>query len=210
MRPTMRLRILDYLRKQQTASVHDLSRALATTGANIRHHLAVLESNDLIEFVSLRREARGRPVNIYGLSRRVLGDGLDELTKAMVNVWLKDTTETACEAGLRSLALQLGGKNKPGHDVLLTQRLVRLIDRLNGLHYQARWEAGMSGPIIILGYCPYAAVVDEIPELCRMDAYLLEQWTGIQMEQTTKLQTGAKGYPICAFRATGDKWNDER
>jgi predicted ArsR family transcriptional regulator len=210
MRPTTRLRILDYLRKQQTASVHDLSRALATTGANIRHHLAVLESNDLIEFVSLRREERGRPVNIYGLSRRVLGDSLDELAKAMVNTWLKKTKEAELEAGLRSLALQLGGKNLPGHDVLLTHRLTRLIDRLNGLHYQARWEAGVYGPNIILGYCPYAAIVDEIPELCRMDAYLLEQWTGTRMEQTAKLQTGAKGYPICAFRATSEEGNNKR
>jgi predicted ArsR family transcriptional regulator len=202
MHPTTRLRILDYLRKQQTASVRELSRALTMTGANIRHHLAELEVNGLIEFISLRREERGRPANIYGLSRQMLGDGLDELTGALLNVWLKNAPEAALEAGLRSVALQLGGKNLPGGGILLMHRLARLVDRLNELHYQARWEAGVTGPNIILGNCPYAVIIRSNPELCRMDAYLLEQWVGSPVEQTARLRTGAKGYPICVFRVT--------
>ena len=205
MRPTTRLRILDYLRKHQTASVRELSRALAMTGANIRHHLAVLESSDLIEFISQRSEGRGRPVNVYSLSRRVLGDGLDELARAMLNVWLRNATEPARDAGLRSLALCLGGVNIPEQDTPLTHRLPQLVDRLNELHYQARWEAGMNGPAIILGHCPYAAIIASTPELCRMDAFLLEQWTGLAVEQTARLQTGGKGYPVCGFRVTGNR-----
>ena len=134
-----RLRILDYLRKQQTASVHELSNALAMTGANVRHHLGVLESNDLIELISQRREGRGRPVNVYGLSRRVLGDGLDGLAGAMLEVWLKDAPQAVREAGLRSVALRLGGNNIPGSGTLLPRRLTQAVDRLNELHYQARW-----------------------------------------------------------------------
>ncbi len=123
MPPPTRLRILDYLRKQQTASVRELSSALAMTGANVRHHLAVLESNDLIELISQRKEGRGRPVNVYGLSRRVLGDGLDGLAGAMLEVWLKDAPEAVREAGLRSLAQRLGGDDLPGPDTLLLAAL---------------------------------------------------------------------------------------
>ncbi len=202
MRTPTRLRILDYLRKQQTATARELSRALGMTGANIRHHLAILELNELIEYISLHQEGRGRPENIYGLSRKVLGDGLDELAGALLIVWLKNATETTLETSLRSVALQLGGDTQP--DILLTRRLTRLVERLNELHYQARWEAGMNGPNIILGHCPYAAIVPSNPELCRMDTFLLEHWTCSPVKQTAMLKKNAKGYPFCTFRVTGN------
>jgi predicted ArsR family transcriptional regulator len=205
MRQTTRLRILDYLRRQRTASVHELSRALSMTGANIRHHLAVLESNYLVESISQRQEGRGRPENIYGLSRRLLGDGLDKLAEAMLNVWLRNGTEAALEAGLRSVALQLGGENMPEPDLLLKHRLTRLVGRLNEQHYQAHWEAGVDGPHVFLGHCPYAAIIASNPELCQMDAYLLERWTGLPVVQTAKLQTSIKGYPYCAYWVMGNQ-----
>jgi len=202
MNPPTRLRILDYLRKQQSASVHELSSALAMTGANVRHHLGVLEANELIELVSQRREGRGRPVNVYGLSRRVLGDGLDGLAGAMVAVYLQEVSAQVRESGLRAVALRLGGNNAPGPATLLPRRLTMAVDRLNELHYQARWEAGMDGAHIILGHCPYAAIIAAYPELCRMDAYLLEQRSGSPVEQLSKLAPSAKGYPFCAFRVS--------
>jgi predicted ArsR family transcriptional regulator len=202
MHMTTRARILDYLRKQQTASVRELSGALALTGANIRHHLAHLEANGLIELVSLRREERGRPVNIYGLSRLMLGDGLVELSDAILHVWLNHAPEAALEEGFKSVAIQLAGKNLPGAEIMLNVRMARLIDRLNELHYRARWEAGVSGPTIIFGQCPYAAIIRTNPELCRMDGFFLEYWIGSAVEQSTKLHTSPKGYPICVFRVT--------
>jgi predicted ArsR family transcriptional regulator len=205
MRATTRERILDYLRKQQTASVRELSRAMVMTGANIRHHLAVLESNGLIEVVRQYREGRGRPVNVYGLSRRVLGDGFEQLAGATLKVWLNNAPVEVREAGLKALAVKLVGTTKLDLEILLPRRLTRAVELLNELHYQARWEAGADGPHIILGYCPYSAIIAEHPELCRMDAFLLEQRTGLPVDQTVKLQTGAKGYPFCIFRITGNK-----
>jgi predicted ArsR family transcriptional regulator len=200
-----RSRIQDYLRKQKTASVNELSRSLAMTGANIRHHLAMLEADNLIEVVCQRREERGRPVNVYGLSRRVLGDGLNELAGAMFEVWLSGATAEPRKAGLKSLAVQLGGDALPCTDTQLPQRLSQMVNRLNALHYQARWEAGMDGPRVILGLCPYAAIIALYPELCQMDAFLLEQWTGSPVEQTARLQSSVKGYPFCSFRVDGKR-----
>jgi predicted ArsR family transcriptional regulator len=200
MRPTTRLLILDYLRKQQAASVNELSRSLNMTGANIRHHLAVLEANDLIEIISQRQDGRGRPVNVFCLSRRVLGDGLDGLAGAMIDVWSRNMPQPAQEAGLQAIARRLSGKSPSLLESPLPRRLTRMIDRLNELQYQARWEAGLHGPTIILGHCPYAAIIASYPELCCMDAYLLEDWTGLSIEQTHKLQTSTKGVPFCAFQ----------
>jgi predicted ArsR family transcriptional regulator len=203
--PATRLRILDHLRKQQTATVDELSSALTMTGANVRHHLSLLESNELIELVSQRREGRGRPVAVYGLSRRMMGDGLDGLAGAMLEGLLRNAPESVREAGLKSVALQLGGNNMTGRVPSAIRQLTQAVDRLNELHYQARWEAGIDGARIILGHCPYAAIIATYPELCRMDAYLLEQCSGSAVEQTAKLQPSTKGYPFCVFRVTGNR-----
>jgi len=202
MKPTTRLRILDHIRKHQTASVRELSHLMGMTGANIRHHLAMLESNDLIEIVGLRKEGRGRPMHVYGLSRRVLGDGLDKLAGTLFDIWLNGTPDERREAGLRSLAERLVGVTDINVPVM--KRLVRTVARLNELHYQARWEASAGGPRLILGHCPYAAIVADHPELCRMDAFLLETRLGPSVEQTAKLQLSDKGLPFCAFLMVGN------
>ncbi len=201
MKPTTRLRILDHFRKHQTASVRELSHLMGMTGANVRHHLAVLESNSLIEVVGLRKEGRGRPMQVYGLSRRVLGDGLDKLAGTLFDVWLGGAADEEREAGLRSVAQRLAGVSDVKAPVM--KRLASAVARLNELHYQARWEASAAGPRLILGHCPYAAIVAGHPELCRMDALLLETRLGSSVEQTAKLQLSDKGLPFCAFLMEG-------
>jgi predicted ArsR family transcriptional regulator len=202
MKPTTRLRILDYFRKHQTASVRELSRLLGMTGANVRHHLAILESIDLIEIIGMRKEGRGRPLHVYGLSRQVRGDGLDKLAGTMFDIWLGGMAEEKQDTALRSVAERLAGITDGKGTV--TKRLVWAVARLNELHYQARWEASAAGPRIILGHCPYAAIVADHPELCRMDEFLLETRLGAPVTQTVKLQLNDKGLPYCAFLKVGN------
>jgi predicted ArsR family transcriptional regulator len=197
MKPTTRLRILDHIRKYQTTTVRELSLLMGMTGANIRHHLAMLESNDLLEIVGLRKGGRGRPMQVYGLSRRVLGDGLDKLSGTLLDIWLGSEAEEMQEASLRSLAERLGGVTDI--HVPIMKRLVRAVAWLNELHYQARWEASAAGARLILGHCPYAVIIGDHPELCRMDAFLLETRLRASVEQTAKLQLSDKGLPFCAF-----------
>jgi len=175
---------------------------MGMTGANIRHHLAVLESNDLIEIVGQRKEGRGRPLHVYGLSRRVQGDGLDKLAGTLFDIWLGGAPDESREAGLRSVAERLAGVTDVKIPVM--KRLIRAVERLNELHYQARWEASAAGARLILGHCPYAAIVADHPELCRMDAFLLETRLGSSVEQTAKLQLSDKGLPFCAFLMVGN------
>jgi predicted ArsR family transcriptional regulator len=199
MKPTTRLRILEHLRKHQAASALELSRALGMTRANIRHHLIVLESNDLVEVVGQRREGKGRPENIYGVSRRVLGDGLDELSSVLLDEWLSGLPDQERDARLRSVVGRMGG----GFEVVgvdpLPKRLTNTVRFLNGQHYQARWEAGVTGARLILGHCPFMAIIEAHPELCRMDAFLLERSLGQEVEQTTKLEHSRQGLPQCVF-----------
>ncbi|MGA2505718.1 MAG: helix-turn-helix domain-containing protein [Anaerolineales bacterium] len=198
MKPTTRFQILEYIRKYQTASVRELSALMGTSGANIRHHLTLLESNDLIERVGMRKEGRGRPRQVFGLSRRVLGDGLDNLSGNLLALWMGSTPDEMREAGLRSLAERLAGTGETSRPGL--KQVAGTVARMNELRYQARWEASAAGARIILGHCPYAAIIGNHPELCRMDAMLLEIKLGASVEQTAKLQMSDKGLPFCVFQ----------
>lgn len=197
MKQSTRLRILDHFKKHQTGSANELSRFFGLTGANIRHHLGILESNDLIEVIGLRKEGRGRPQNIYGLSRRVQGDGLDRLSGALLDNWLGGVPEERRELHLKSLARSLAGGFDTGNSVI--KNLVKSVERMNEMHYQARWEASPAGSRIILGHCPYAAIVNDHPEICKMDVFLMESMLGPHIEQAVKLQLNDKGLPFCAF-----------
>jgi predicted ArsR family transcriptional regulator len=198
MKPTTRFRILEYIRKHQTASVRELSALMGMSGANVRYHLSLLVSNDLIESVGIRKEGRGRPRQVFGLSRKVLGDGLDSLSGNLLSLWMGSIPEGMKEAGLRSLAERLAGVAESSGSIL--KQVAGTIARLNELHYQSRWEAAAAGARIILGHCPYAAIITQHPELCRMDALLMEKKLGAPVEQTAKLQISDRGLPFCAFQ----------
>jgi predicted ArsR family transcriptional regulator len=199
MEQTTRLRILDHIRHRNTASAAELSRLLGMTGANIRHHLAVLEENDLIEVVSKRQDGRGRPMMIYGLSRQSLGDALDKLSSALLEEWFTDPHKGERDANLRALANRMGAAFICEAPATLIKRLTDTYRYLNQFHYQARWEAGASGSLVFLGHCPYSAILGKHPELCQMDAYLLEKLTGRAVIQTARLELALDGLPQCIF-----------
>jgi predicted ArsR family transcriptional regulator len=199
MKPTTRLRIMDTLRKRKTASAQELSRILGMTRANIRHHLVVLEVNDLVEVIGQRHEGRGRPVNIYGISRHILGDGLDELSEVLLDECLAQLPEGELDEGLKSVAKRLSRKFTGERGEPLPKRLTEMIRFLNQLHYQARWEAGASGARLVFGHCPFAAIIEKHPELCRIDTYLLEECIGQRVVQSAKLERVGSGLPQCFF-----------
>ncbi|MDI6769127.1 MAG: ArsR family transcriptional regulator [Anaerolineales bacterium] len=204
--PTSRQQILAYIRKHGAACAADISSAMQMTPANARHHLAHLEANGLIEVVYQRHaEGRGRPVSIYGLSRAARGDNLEHLAGVMLDLWQAELSPEKRERLLRGVAHSLatggrtGSPGATGQAVALTRRLAQTVDRLNVLQYQARWEAGAAGPRIILGHCPYAGIVESHAELCRVDAFFLEECLGMSAHLTAKLEPGRQGLPFCSF-----------
>jgi predicted ArsR family transcriptional regulator len=200
MQTTTRLKILDFLRTHQTATAAELSNTLGMTGANVRNHLQILKSNDLIELVGKRQVGRGRPDNIFALSRQMLGDGMDVLSHALCSALLGNLSPVNLEPALRKTALIMAGGDKGSLNIPLQQRLSTAIDHLNKMHYTARWEAAAEGPRFILGHCPYAVIIDSHPELCQLDGELLNSLTGLSLIQTEKLQMSGKGLSQCIFQ----------
>ena len=81
----------------------------------------------------------------------------------------------------------------------LGRRLSTLVDALAAMYYEPRWEARAAGPQIILGRCPFAEIIARHPELCLMDAYLLQKGLSTGVRQLAKLEPNERGLPVCVF-----------
>lgn len=187
---TSRQRVLAYLNKTRSASALEISRALRMSVANVRHHLRVLVSDGRLEVATLgTREGRGRPEKVYSLPRAMLGDNLSALSDALL-------MEVGSKVSMETLAKHLAGESDFVSQPLI-KRLNLVNEKLNQMNYHARWEAGSSGPRIIFSHCPYAAIIEKHPELCKMDAAMLEELMGQSAVQLSKI--GRDGSLSCVF-----------
>lgn len=212
---TVRQRILDYIRYHRAVTVAELSQAFQMTPANARHHLATLVDQGLLQVVDERpASGKGRPAHIFAISEQAMGDNLDLLADILLNQIAKQTDPQQLDSVLHQLAdhlaSQIGARGdlpgvSAGSVENLTRRLYRATELLNQRHYQARWEARPDAPRLVLGHCPFSAILKEHPELCKLDAYLIERFTGAPVEQTAKLAKDSAGLRFCKFRIGKEK-----
>jgi predicted ArsR family transcriptional regulator len=187
---TARQKVLAYFMKTRSASAREIARALKMSAATVRHHLRVLVADGRLELSFIRgRDGRGRPEKVYSLPRAALGDNLSALGDAIL-------TEAGATVRMEVLAKRLAGEsNFASHPI--AKRLNLTVEKLNEMNYHARWEAGPQGPRLIFGHCPYAAIIKKHPELCRMDAELLNKLMGDVAAQMFKI--GKEGSSVCVF-----------
>ncbi len=215
---TSRQRILDYIRLHRYVTAPEIGRVLRMTPANARHHLSVLADQGVVEVVSDRPGGgKGRPAQVFSLTGQTLSGGLEQLSDAALDLIENSLPGNEASAALRLLASRLAkGRGKrdtnggplaesvaelrqSGPRSHLTQRLYGAVSRLNELRYAARWEARSDAPRVILGFCPYARILADHPQLCRMDEFLLEALLQTPAEQVAKLAHDVRGAPYCMF-----------
>ena len=190
-----RQKVLAHLKKTRAASAREIARALNMSAPNVRHHLGILASDGRLEVTAVhQRGGRGRPEKMYSLSQSALGDNLSALADALL-------TEAGLGRGLKieSVASRLLDSSQ-FTNLPITKRLTLLIEKLNEMHYQARWEAGAEGPRVLFGRCPFAKIIENHPELCKMDAAMLEISLAHPITQTIKAESIARGLCPFAFR----------
>jgi predicted ArsR family transcriptional regulator len=188
---TSRQKILAHLKKTRPASAREIARALKMSAPNVRHHLSVLLSDGRAEFTEARLpEGRGRPEKLYSLSQAALGDNLSALADALLSV---EGYKFKVEGVANRLLDSAQFTNLP-----IPKRLALLVEKLNEMRYQSRWEAGAAGPRVIFARCPYAKIIAAHPELCKMDAVILKDALGNNIEQIVKID---KTQNVCIFAA---------
>lgn len=187
--------ILDFLSTRGSASAQQMAQAFGMSTQNLRRHLRILEQRGLIAISQPAASGRGRPQLVYALTTQAQPNHLAGLSRALL--------QGQRPASLRPLAQRLLGTQtsqtaRPARST--SQRLVAAIRQLEPMGYRPRWEARPGGPQVVLGHCPFAAIIDQHPELCQVDAYMLEELLGADAQQASKLQPGPQGTPQCIFR----------
>lgn len=197
---TSRQRLLTYLKKKQVASAHEISLALKMTSANARHHLSILVDQGSVEVIGKRVGlGRGRPHNLYRVTKSGFKSNLPHLTNLLFRELFEgEKTNQDCEKKLKKIASRFNEGDIPGSPNP-THKLNEMVNQLNKMNYEARWEAHIDAPHIILNNCPYLSIVDDIPEICRMDKYFLEQKLVTPVSQAAKLEKSPFGLPRCIF-----------
>ncbi|HEY85870.1 MAG TPA: ArsR family transcriptional regulator [Chloroflexi bacterium] len=174
-----RQRIIDLLRKQGQATVEDLAEWVELTQMAVRHHLKVLQAEDLIEVSHTKRQRKpGRPVQIYGLTnkaRKLYPQEYFQLTDLLV----QEVTNRIGQGGIidifNSLAARLV-EDAPAAKT--TQSIEERLDDVTGFlrkkGYVVEWERVNGQYMVYHMDCPYRQFAQRHQEICLMDAKILE------------------------------------
>ena len=188
---TTRQIILDYLKRHGTVSSREIAGALQMTPANARYHLGILASDGRVKVISRRQISKGRPEKVYQLAGTLMGNNLAELAEVFL-------MEANGRIRMEALGIRLAkDRHKEGEPLM--DRMAATVEHLNAMNYHSHWEAGAEGPRVILGNCPYSAIIESHPELCQMDRSMLKTMLDRDVEQEAKLEKGAGGKPYCLF-----------
>ena len=189
---TARQKVFAQLSKLGPSSARELARILRMSEANVRHHLRHLDSDGRVTSLPSPLKggssSRGRPEKVYRLSAALEGDNLAALTDALLSV-------EGSKLNVEKLASRILDSTQ-FTNLPIPKRLALLVEKLNAMHYQSRWEAGAEGPRVLFGRCPYAAVIEKHPELCRMDVSVLGNALGCEVKQLGRIE---KGMGMCVF-----------
>jgi predicted ArsR family transcriptional regulator len=212
----VRKRILEILKEGGGATVADLANELEMAPVSVRHHLDVLQGDNLICVERLERKGNvGRPQQIYGLTPAAndyfpnnfaaLAEGLVCQIKAVLP---PDKVQHAFQALASEIAAELNTSTLESASP--EERLALVCEFLTEHGYLARWEPVDSdqgdngkgdtgkGEYLLHKYnCPYAGVSDTHQELCMMDQALVDRLVG---QPCQRVQSMVENGHCCTYR----------
>ena len=194
-----RQRIIDYLVDHKVATASELGHFLNLTPADVRHHISILIQQGSITTSGYKlTRQKGRPARLYALSTPIARNNLNLFIHYLLSHLSANLSTNSYHQILKDTAALFVSDIHWETDNL-TRRLYHAINYLRNLNYDSSWEARARSPHVILGHCPFAEVVDQHPEMCMFDAYLLQILLGKPVQQIEKLTISSLGIPQCIF-----------
>lgn len=196
-----RRNIMQLLRRHGELTALELSDHLGVGAVGIRQHLGLLERDELIQIVGLRRGV-GRPANLYALTEAAkvwfpshydhLALNLVDQVEIIGGAEALTTLLSHCRAQqVRELAPALTGKSR-------RERVATLAEKLVEQGYMCEWEEASDGSLLLTEYnCPLDCVARRHQQFC-----VQEQLLYIELLETPVIQesTIAQGSLCCRYR----------
>jgi predicted ArsR family transcriptional regulator len=185
--------ILRTLRGRGRCTVNDLADASGVSPVSVRHHLASLQAEGLIDAEEVRHGV-GRPRLVFSLSESGLDHFpsryyhltrrlLSEIKVRMPENQVDDLMAGLAETMAHSYAAELG-------QLPLTQRLERLIELLNQEGFDADVQRDGDTVLIRELSCPYYRMGQQHPEVCMIDKAFIAAALSLPVERVTCLLDG--------------------
>jgi predicted ArsR family transcriptional regulator len=202
-----RQEILSILREEKQATVEDLAERLELTPMTIRHHLNVLQAQNLVTASKVRRSKKvGRPRLIYTLTDAaddLFPSGYGELARRLVSEVKETMGEEETRALFRRIAADLAAEAPPpGKDQSFEDRLDQVSEFLEEQGFLSRWEKTDEGYVLTNVNCPYRRVSREHSEVCILDTELLERLLDVEPQRRESMRAGGTA---CSFLLKPDE-----
>jgi len=200
---------LELLKERNGATVAELAESLNMAPVSVRHHLDILQGDNLISVERLERKGNvGRPQQVYALTQVAnehFPDNFAALAAGLVRQLKRVLPPDEVEAAFKSLAQDFAATMQPTVVGLpVEERLEAVAHFLNERGYLARWEMNGGGDdggyLLHKCNCPYAGVSDEHNELCLMYQALINELMG---ESCQRVQSMAADARCCTYRVAG-------
>ena len=195
-----RMRILQLLKMRAGMTVNQLTDALPISQMGIRQHLAILESENLVEY-HREKQKRGRPRHIYRLTEEANGlfptayanfavGLLHEVAKFNGPGFINKVFKERMKSQLQTYQQRLHGKN-------LSERVKELARIRDEEGYMASFDEGEDDYLLIEHNCPIAVIAEEYPHVCEIELGLFRQSLGAKVVREEYLMQGSHR---CCYR----------
>ncbi len=206
----VRRQILEILKETGGATVADLAERLEMAPVSVRHHLDILQGDNLICVARIERNGSvGRPQQTYALTDEAASffpDNFASLAAGLVRQMKASLSPDQVTAAFHSMAYDIASEidTEALQNLAIEDRLDRVTEFLNDRGYLARWEAvgehGSGGYLLHKHNCPYAHVSGEHRELCIMDQLLVDELVG---QHCCRTQSVAENSNCCTYQVGG-------
>ena len=190
-----RFRILEIIKEQGDVTVAELALRLEMAPVSVRHHLDVLQGENLISSPRVRRPGTvGRPQQIYALTEAANAHfprNHESLAVRMLDEIKAVLPADQLYAMFERMADGVARDASPlPEDAPLELRVQHAVDFLNTKGYLARCEKHDGHFLLYTLNCPYAGVAEQHRELCSMDLHLMNRLLGVSPTPVTRLSEG--------------------
>lgn len=158
-------RIKNYLSRNHSASVYELSQALDLSKADIHYHIRNLLSDGVIAARPPEQtQSPGRPARLFELvelpplpiTRLLISHLLNEASPTpKKNTYRRNLANKLSEMILSCCPSSLAISYSPA------VKLNRIVEELKPLGFQLRWEAGQIGPVIHFDHEPISQLIED-------------------------------------------------
>jgi predicted ArsR family transcriptional regulator len=200
-----RQKIIDHLRNYPFSSSRAICDVLGFSKENIQYHLKILLREGKIEYTERLASisnirGRGHPVYLYSLKKTSYPANMNHLASTLFSELL-DLEHHSMDENTLLLNLAKRMVSHPFPPNNKTQALRSTIQILNNHNYQVSWEARPSGPRIIFKNCPYAAIIEDHPQLCILDTLILNNMLESRVTMLSNIVYTDKISASCIFIA---------